>query len=62
MSKKREGRVLKIFCPNCGCVTLGKDCEWCGPARLYERNPKFCTGCGGLVERKEHKDTREGCP
>ena len=23
-------------CPSCGTLTLGKDCEFCGPAELYK--------------------------
>lgn len=41
-----------MYCPNCGCMTLGNDCEWCGPPELY-KNPKYCTDCGGTTQNKK---------
>jgi len=32
-----EQRARLGSCPNCGALTLGKDCELCGPAELYEK-------------------------
>lgn len=42
-----------LYCPNCGCVTLGKDCEFCGPPELYKKNPTFCIDCGGRKEKRD---------
>ena len=36
------------YCPNCGCLTFEKECEWCGPAELYKGEEKYCIDCGGL--------------
>lgn len=37
-----------MFCTNCGCMTLDKECEWCGPADLYKDKEKYCEDCGGV--------------
>jgi hypothetical protein len=39
--------ILDKRCPSCGCRTLGKECEICGPAELYE---------GGKGRQEEEKD------
>jgi len=37
-----------MYCPNCGCLTLDKDCEYCGPSELYINKEKYCEDCGGI--------------
>lgn len=39
-----------MYCPNCGCLTLDKDCEWCGPASLYKGRERYCPDCGGVIK------------
>ena len=41
-------RGCNMFCPNCGCMTLGNDCEWCGPVSLHTGKEKYCEDCGGV--------------
>ena len=35
-----------MYCPNCGCLTLDKECEWCGPSEYYKKSPNYCKDCG----------------
>ena len=46
-----------MYCPSCGCVTFGEDCEWCGPATLYKDKGNYCEDCGGKKEEARGKDT-----
>ena len=52
----KEGK--NIYCPNCGCMTLGKHCKWCGPPELYETDPKYCEDCGGIKEKEAEENAR----
>ena len=36
-----------------------KECEWCGPAELYEGKEKFCEDCGGIKHSEERKEAHD---
>ena len=46
---------MGMYCPNCGCLTLHKECEFCGPEEHYKDDPKFCGDCGGVKQSKEEE-------
>jgi hypothetical protein len=34
------------YCPNCGYLVFGKDCDLCGSSRLYGGKERYCEYCG----------------
>jgi len=55
-------QILGKYCPNCGCPTFGKECEWCGPADIYlgkERYKEICSHCRWQTECPAEEQGKE---